>query len=277
MRRSLAVLALALATTVSAQQIRTDGAEREGATFNVLIPIAGDVAGANGTHFQTDVTLANRSPFPAHVGVFWLPQGRSGSVTTPIAELDLAANTTRFFPAFVTDVLHQTGLGAFFVRALKPDGTTNFDALIDVYARIWTPSPNGAPGTFSQGIYGASLRGPGVDDFQPVDGWIYGLRQNADFRTNYGIVNLENAPRTFDIIADGDNGAHFTRTVTLPAASMIHDPLPQGQNFGQVTIRISIHQEIPPTFDLRWCGFGSTVDNRTGDAWYSKVQGTYLH
>lgn len=143
-----------------------------------------------------------------------------------------------------------------------------------MYARIWSPARTGS-GTFSQGIYGATLTGPGTDDLQPITAWIYGLRQDANFRTNYGIVNLADAPRSFTIVATGETGARFERHVTLPAASMLHDSLPFAQNFGPLTFEMVIDYVIPPQVSLPWTGFASSVDNQTGDAWYSKAQAAY--
>ena len=249
-------------------------ADREAAVPQVLIPIAGDVPGANGTHFQTEVTISNRGTSTVRAAIFWLPQNQSGSLTTPVRTLTLDPQTTLYFPRFVTEILGQAGLGAFVVRALNDDGSTNQNARLDVYARVWTPAGTG-PGTYSQGIYGATLTGPGTDDLQPIPAWVYGLRQDADFRTNYGIVNLADAPRTFTITVSGETGQRFERTVTLPAASMIHEPLPPERVFGALTIGMVIHQLPSAQVSLPWTGFASSVDNHTGDAWYSKAQGSY--
>ena len=274
MRRLPILLFTLLLASTAAAQIHSQAADREAAVANVLIPIAGDVPGAFGTLFQTDVTIANRTGAVARAGIFWLPQDRSGSLTVPVRVLTLQPNTTLFFPRFVTDTLGLTGLGAFVVRALNEDGSTNQSGHLDVFARIWTPARSGG-GTYSQGIYGSTLGGPGTDDLQPIPAWVYGLRQDANFRTNYGIVNLADAPRTFTITATGETGARFERTVTLPAASMLHEALPQDRNFGALTIEMVVHYVIPPAVSLPWTGFGSSIDNRSGDPWYSKAQASY--
>jgi hypothetical protein len=265
---------LLLVSTTILGQPRSDVADREASVAAVLLPIAGEVPGAFGTQFQTDVTIANRTQAEVRVGVFWLPQNRSGSMTVPVQTLTFAPNTTRFFPRFVSDTLGETGLGAVVVRALNDDGSTNSSAHLDAYARIWTPARIGG-GTYSQGIYGSTLAGPGTDDLQPISAWIYGLRQDASFRSNYGIVNLADGARTFDIVAVGENGARYERTVTLPACSMLHESLPQGKLFGQVTYEMVVHYVVPFNLSLAWTGFGSSVDNVTGDAWYSKAQAAY--
>jgi hypothetical protein len=162
-------------------------------------------------------------------------------------------------------------------RAMNADGSININGRIDAYARIWTPAPSGQTGTYSQGVYASTLGGPGTDDLQPISASIYGLVQDGiDFRTNYGIVNLANGPRTFDIVVIGETGARFERTVTLPAASMIHEALPLGQRFGQLTIDVAVQFiSAPGIITYPWTAFGSSVDNRSGDAWYSKAQAHY--
>lgn len=274
MRRFLALLPLVLLASTGMAQVHADAADREAAVANVLIPVAGDVPGAFGTQFQTDVTVANRTGSTVRVAFFWLPQGRSGSITVPVHTMELAPTSTTFFPRFVSDTLEQTGLGAFIARAVNDDGSTNQNGRIDVYARIWTPTPTGV-GTYSQGVYGTTLTGPGTDDLQPIPAWVYGLRQDAGFRTNYGIVNLSAEPRTFTVTATGETGARFTRDITIPGASMIHEPLPPTQSFGPLTLEMVIHYVIPPAVSLPWAGFASSVDNFTGDAWYSKAQAAY--
>jgi len=185
-----------------------------------------------------------------------------------------APSATTFFPRFVTKTLGQTGLGAIVARAIHGDGSTNQNGRIDMFARTWTPTRSGL-GTYSQGVYGTTLTGPGTDDLQPIPAWVYGLRQDANFRTNYGIVNLAAESRTFTVTATGEDSAHFARDITLPGASMIHESLPQGQRFGAVTLEMVIHYVFPPLVSMQWAGFASSVDNITGDAWYSKAQASY--
>ncbi|HEX7154218.1 MAG TPA: hypothetical protein VF618_22210 [Thermoanaerobaculia bacterium] len=270
----LLALCLVLFAPCGFAQVRPDAADREAAVPNVLIPIAGEVAGAFGTRFQTDVTMANRTAVAARVAIFWLPQGRSGSITVPLRTLTLPPHSTTQFPRFVSETLGQTGLGAFIARAVNDDGTTNFSGRIDVYARIWSPAHTGQ-GTYSQGVYGTTLLGPGTDDLQPIHAFVYGLRQDANFRTNYGLVNLMSEPRGFTITVTGENGSSYARDIMVPGASMIHEPLPPEQHFGALTIEMMIHYVAPPQVSLPWAGFASSVDNFTGDAWYSKAQAAY--
>jgi hypothetical protein len=248
-------------------------ADREAARSEIMIPVAGTVDGANGTRFQTDVTLADRAD-GARVDVYWLPQGRTGSAT-PVLRLQLQPNSDQFFPDFVRTSLGQTGLGTIIFRAVKEDGSADPFARIDAYARIWTRMPNGS-GTMSQGVPATTLHSPKVDDFQPIRGNLYGLRQDALFRTNIGIINLSQRELTFTVHILFAGGSR-TVSYTLPPRSMIQSPLPAG-NFGPVSVQIAPEQVTPPRLDLGpWTGYGSSIDNLTGDAWYSKIQTSYLH
>ncbi len=253
-------------------------ADREAAQAVVVIPVAGTVSGANGTRFQTDLTIAapgNGTGQPSLIDVYWLPQDREGSAT-PITRLVLPYQATRFYEDFVTNQLHESGLGAIVLQAVNEDGTLDLRGNIDAFARVWTRVPNG-PGTTSQSIYGSTRYSPKIDDFQPIPGRIYGLRQDANFRTNVGLVNLSDQQMTITvaIAPDSGTGSHFE--VSLLPRSMTQRPLPSG-SFGPLTLRLSQHQHTPPSFNLgRWTAYGSSIDNTTGDAWYSKMQAEYLH
>jgi len=242
-----------------------------------MIPIAGTVAGSNNTRFQTDVTIATQSfnPAPVLIDVYWLPEDARGS-GAPVTRLTLPPRAVEFYEDFVTRTLGRTGLGAIILRAVKSDGTPDLAARIDAFARVWTPLPGGN-GTTSQAIHASTLYSPAVDDFQPVAGVIYGLRQDSQFRTNYGIVNMSEKRMGFFVEFRSTTGVVRTETVSLEPNSMTQRPAPSTA-FGPLTISITPDQEIPPTFDIGpWTAYGSSIDNRTGDAWYSKAQAAYPH
>jgi hypothetical protein len=268
---SILLLAVLTASSVFA------AADREASRAAVMIPVAGTVPGAFGTRFQTDLTIATQGhhPAPVHIDVYWLPQNEPGS-TAPAARLTLQPRAIEFYEDFVTRTLGKTGLGSILLRAVNADGTPDLAARIDAFARVWTPVPEGA-GTTSQAVHASTLYSPPVDDFQPVPGVIYGLRQDAAFRSNFGIVNMSDKTMTFTVsfLSPGSQ----TRQERLPveARSMIHQPVPAG-TFSALTITVTPDQETPPTLNIgAWTAYGSSIDNRTGDAWYSKAQAAYPH
>lgn len=260
-------------------------ADREASRPTVMIPVAGTVAGAHGTRFQTDLTITNQSPGgeATRIDVYWLPQDLPGS-GTPVARLELAPWAVEFHEDFVSRTLNRSGLGAIILRAVHADGTPDPAARIDAFARIWTPIPGGA-GTASQGVHASTLNFPQLDDLQAIPGRIYGLRQGAGFRSNYGLVNMSSKPLTFIVtFLTGSSGTvneqSRSELVVVAAQSMTHRAVPS-QMQGQLMISIVADQDRSigdPTAPLQpWAAYGSTVDNVSGDGWYSKAQASYPH
>lgn len=252
-------------------------ADREASRAAIIIPVAGTVPGANGTFFQTDLTLTNRtiSAQPLLVDVFWLPRDVRGT-GAPVTRLTLSPGAINFYEDFVTRTLHQQGIGSIVLRAVNADGSANQAGRIDAFARIWTPVPGGA-GTTSQSVHASTLYQIPSDDLQPIAGMIYGLRQDTNFRSNYGIVNLTADRQTYSV-SFLTNGRTHTETVSVEGNSMTHRPVPASET-GPLTIAITVG----------WCGicgatplptyvaYGSSIDNHSGDAWYSKAQAAYPH
>jgi hypothetical protein len=242
-----------------------------------MIPVAGTVSGANGTRFQTDVTLTTQghSPFPVLVDVYWLPQNVRGT-GAPVIRLTLQPGSIVFYEDFVTRSLGKSGLGTVIFRTVKEDGTPDLAGRIDAFARVWTRVPGGN-GTMSQGIHASTLYSPPIDDFQPVSGMIYGLRQDAGFRANYGVVNMGEKTLGFNVAFLVNGTRQHQETVLLEPHSMTQRPVPTVV-FGPLTIVVTPHQESPANFNVGpWTAYGSSVDNLTGDAWYSKAQAAYPH
>jgi hypothetical protein len=252
-------------------------ADREAARSTVMIPVVGTVPGANGTRFQTDLTISNRTTNTTIVEVYWLPQNVSGT-GVPAAQLTLQSFETRLYEDFVRVTLGKSGLGAVILRGTREGGTSgNEDVLIDAYARVWTPANDGG-GTFSAGIPASTLYGPKVDDFEPIAGHVYGLRQDRDFRSNFGIVNMGARTLTFAVYANtNDAPVSVPFIVTVPPNSMVQRAVPFGI-YGGLTLTIFPQQTTPPVLDLGpWTAYGTSVDNATGDAWFSKAQASRLH
>ena len=167
--------------TVHAQSILYNGSARA-----VLIPAAGSVRGSNGTFFRSDITFVNYNDADQRVGVIWMQNGAAApetfTMTVPGARPPFTLND------FVGTTLQRTGLGALLFVPVDISGNPDLDdSAIDIFSRIWTPQPN-ATGTVSQPF-------PGVDpdnltgDYEAL---VLGLRQDSAYRTNVGIVNLNN-------------------------------------------------------------------------------------
>jgi hypothetical protein len=239
-----------------AAQIRPKVIDVDWETYAFLIPAAGSLAGNFGTFFRSDVTLANRRSVDQIIAVLWVARGVNNS-SSPVQRFTLRANTTTVISDFVSRSLGKSGLGSIVVIAQDSAGNVDTLGQIDGFSRIWTNQP-GAPGTVSQ-------------DFPPVGvqdslatSYGYGLRQDEQYRTNVGLVNLYETAQTFTIAVSGLRGS-TTFTVTVQPYSMEQPALPAGI-YGDLYLRIS----SGPNLNW-WSAYGTSVDNITGDGWVSHV------
>jgi len=236
------------------------GAVRPGRPAGFLIPVAGNVQGANGTYFQSDVTLANWKTSSQDVLLAWLPQGLDGT-SGPSFRLTLPPSTVSTATT-IRDLIGKLGLygvGSLVVIAIGADENLDPAGAIDGFSRIWTRQP-GSSGSVSQSFAAISTDALREQD----DAIALGLRQDDEFRTNVAIVNLDTQPRQFLVVARGDEGG-ATTTVDVPALSIVQVALPE-QARGAITVTF---HPVGGTTAFSWAACGSSIDNVTGDSWFS--------
>lgn len=228
-----------------------------------LIPAAGNLQGQGGTYFRSDVTLTTYGDFDQDILIVWIPRGVDGrgqpAFRTTIPS-DVPPVTIRDF----VGELGLSGLGALLVIGVE-SGTTTPDenALIHGFSRIWTPQP-GSSGTVSQ-PFAAQDADMMVDELAGV---AIGLRQDAAFRTNAGIVNLGVTTRTFTVGVAGET-LETSFDMTLPPLSMQQVAIPAG-SYGAVTLVF-----FSDGGEEGWAAYGTTNDNVTGDGWVSAASLPY--
>ena len=231
-----------------------------------IIPAAGSVAGSNGTFFKSDVTLANRRSSPQVVEIGFISRGVNNG-SKPTQKFTIPANTTTIDNDFIGAVLHETGLGTLLVVAvtgLQAGAPVDDLAEIDGFSRIWTPQPIQPGASSSIGTVSQAFESIDLED-NLATSYGYGLKADANFRTNVGLVNLYSTSNTFTINIIGTGGnTQFTQTVN--PFSMEQPAVPAG-NWGDFYIRIT---SAASNFNW-WSAYGTTVDNRTGDGWVSHV------
>jgi hypothetical protein len=225
-----------------------------------IIPVAGNLQGGNGTFFKSDITLANRRSVPQVISIGFLRRGLNNG-SAAVQNFTLPANFTDIERDFVGTVLNTTGLGTLLIVARTMTGAgapIDTNAQIDGFSRIWTPQP-GAVGTVSQAFESIDLE----DSLSTSYG--YGLRQDAGFRTNVGLVNLYDTPNTFTVDVVGVSGQTSFQQTVQPY-SMEQPSLPGGV-FGDLYIKVT-----SSSTNLNWwSAYGTSVDNVTGDGWVSHV------
>jgi hypothetical protein len=223
----------------------------------LLIQGAANLVGKNGEHFVSDVTISNKRKYPQDVFVYWLAADQDNTAATAKYSATLDKQTSYDFENFVSTTLNESGLGAVLIFSW--DSIDNFytcglDDELDVVSRIRTP----IPGTEGD----ASLSFPAVavgDPSETGPTYAIGLKQNADFRTNVGIVNLDGQAHTFTVEVLG-TGISTSFELTIPPYSLSQSAIPAG-NFGNLRLRVT------PDAEVEYSVYGVSVDNRTGDGW----------
>jgi hypothetical protein len=234
-----------------------------------VIPAAGSAPGGGGAlFFRSDVTLVNYDSTAQDVVAVWWASGTSNPLATSgstVTRLTLQPFTFNTYPDFVATTLHQSGLGS--VAVIPVSGNSfDFAAGIDGFSRIFTKQP-GSNGTVSQEF-------PGVDpDSLSIftEGVSLGLRQDADYRTNWGIVNVDDVAHAFKVTFLGENNQSQSVNVTVPAFGMTQQPAPAG-TFGALNIVFDV---TDTNNFISWLAYASSTDNTTGDGWVSIASADY--
>jgi hypothetical protein len=264
MRTPLLLATLFLALTTFAQQSQdissNDLIVPQSAAPQVVIPVTGNAAGANGTYFRTDVNVINLRNATQRVALYWLPQGTSGS-TLPVRLIDFNPLSGLSSEDFVGEVLERQGLGAIQFIAVNPDGTPDPNGLLHVTSRIWTPRPDAGEGTMSQ-TFPAIIRGAATQSTLKA---IFGQRRSAQYRLNAGVMNPAATTQRFRVTAhiSGTAGTDTQVQEFDVLARSIQQITVGGTSSG--TVQVLIENITGTAGD--WHGWASSVDNQSGDAW----------
>jgi hypothetical protein len=242
--------------------VRPNVIEYETADSAFLIPAAGSVQGSNGTFFRSDVTIGNFNGVDQNIGVGFLVQGQDNT-KQPLTHFIVPANSVVTINDFVATQLKTSGLGALIFFAFDAAGaTTDTEAFIDGFSRIWTPQPgttNG--GTVSQSFPAVSL----LDSSDNFTAFTMGLRADSNFRTNAGIVNLDTVAHTWTV-ASINTGQSMTVVVQPFSLSQPGVPVSFGSSAGNLSLTFDVDAT-----QFFWSAYASSVDNRTGDGWVSRA------
>lgn len=256
--KSAALLLSLIAVTVSAQEIAPNNLVQPlEYNYQLLIPVAGNTPGSNGTFFRSDINIINFRSVEQRIRLRWLPQGRSGLDLAP-REMVLPASAGFFAEDFVSTVMEQTGLGAIQIVAIRSDGQPDVEARLYATSRIWTPHPT-AGGTMSQTF--PTLPMVSRSDAPPK--WIYGVRRDERYRLNIGIVNTSGVKQTFSVQTGGagsNPGGEFVPIDVEPFSVSQVNVTGSATGSFQIVVRSNSGSAL-------WEAWASSIDNVTGDAW----------
>lgn len=249
-------ISIALASTLGASGLSTP----KTSSNQIIIPAAISAEGANGTYFRSDIRITNLRDTAQLVVLYWAPSGAAGPADFELVELE--SGETFASDDFVAEVLHESGIGAVGVQALDDASEVDPDALLHVTSRVWTLQP-GTEGTSSQAFAPIA-----AEDVFAEHVFIIGHTRNEQYRTNIGIVNLDEVARTFDVTVSGETPTLLPEVyqVTVPAFSMTQFPT---EGAPQNRLRVDIEQQADAggTRSPFWIAYASSVDNVTGDGW----------
>lgn len=230
----------------------------------ILFPAAGSVRGAGGEFFRSEVSLDG---YPDRVIVVWLGRDATGEPPTFEVKINDQYGYPKTYSDFVGETLGLEGaLGALWFVPVDDEGNYDPAGVLDGFSRIWTNQP-GRTGTVSQQFQA-------VDPFSfewYTDAIAYGLQHNPQYRTSWGIVNLDDEPHRFTVFPTSLlNNRQDNIEVTVNAYSMKQAGLSRDLDFGPngmfVVTRLRDdwpEGEDPPVF----VAYASSTDNQTGDGW----------
>jgi hypothetical protein len=237
-----------------------------GFSYQILVPVAINASGRNNTFFHTDYFLVNGRGAIQEILIAFLAAGVT-NVGQPALRFQLNPNTTYSVTDFLgagAGRLNKTGVGSLLiVGVLSGTNTADTGALLYGAARIWTFEPGStATNSFTEWAVDPRLI---HGDF---NGIAVGGRQNADFRANFGLINLDaTRSRTFTALFFG--GSSMQMSVTLPPLSMAELAVPAITPTDSGYFLANFFPN--DTDDFQWNGFVVTADNISGDAWLSPV------
>jgi hypothetical protein len=224
----------------------------------IVIPIAGTGYGQHGSVFHSDIAITAGDGYgDLRVAIAWLPVGRDASedrvryMTLP-GDFD---NGAVVYP----DGFGLTGFGAIVIAAVDSNGALKAEFThVRADVRVWSTA--NCPGEASLS-YRSMTHWLGADR-----GTAIGLTVDDGFRTNAGIVNADAAPHTWRVRSTSlIDGSSYDSEITVAAASSAIVGLAPGT---EGPISVTIESTSP---DLSWTGWAASVDNRSGDPWYSSL------
>jgi hypothetical protein len=163
------------------------------AARRLVVPVVLDVLGAAGSHYTTELTLANDGAFATPVDLFYRP-ALGTSTGVPFVTLTLAAGQQTTIPDVIA-YLRTHGLNVPDASSGPQAGTLtvefrnlfSLDAPRTVaIARTTTPNPNAATGGAFGVAYPAATKGGGAR----ASALVPGLARSASVRSNLAVVHL---------------------------------------------------------------------------------------
>jgi len=224
----------------------------DAATTDLLFPVLGKIPG-----WQSDVMLINYRPVAQVLHIFFMAQGQNNASATPYTYTLPANRMVYWHDFFGTGLGISNGLGSIMILAVNAGGSADSQALIDGSARLF--QTDAAGGTLAQMFPSVPVH----DVPAGTGATAVGLRSDAHFRTNAGVVNFDSVARTFTVSIVAASVSSFT--IDVPPYSMMQVRIPNDGSYGDIALQFT------STATNFWSAYGASVDNISGDSWSAHV------
>jgi len=218
--------------------------------YTYVIPAAAHVSGLKGTTWVTDAVIHNPSAtLAADVSLYFLERDKAnaGAVGTTI---QVSPGTSATLPDIVKETFGSDNLsGAVYLGSNVP---------VLVSSRTYNNAPDGTYGQYIAGIRTTNAIGTGPR------ARVIQLSKTAEFRTNFGLVNV--SPTSISVLVDlyRSNGYYIgSKSYSLP---------PFGYMQETNIIDTFVPADVPDAYAVvqltsagNFVAYASIVDNRTGD------------
>ncbi len=247
-RLVFAVVAVAMLAAPSVQALNPG--------YEHFVAAAGRGPGAEGSFWVTDLYAFNPNEFPVDVEIYWLWRDQDNSMAEPV-EVTIPALTSVTVPDIISSVFGQEqAYGGFRIVGLNGlvAGSTYIYDRNGPYGQAFEAVP----------VEGALYAVEGTLRFSTLSfTQIFGIAENADFRTNFVGVGIDPNGTTFDLrVVDGSGAVVLAVDgVTLGAWEPKLWPLADlgvtGLNGGYIQVKVTSGAAIFA---------GSKISNVTNDA-----------
>ena len=224
----------------------------DAATTDLLFPVLGKIPG-----WQSDVMLINYRSVAQVLHIFFMAQGQNNASATPYTYTLPANRMVYWHDFFQTGLGISNGLGSIMILAVNSSGAADSQALIDGSARLF--QTDAAGGTLAQMFPSVPVH----DVPAGTGATAVGLRSDAQFRTNAGVVNFDSVARTFTVSIVAASVSSFT--ISVPPYSMMQVRIPNDGSYGDIALQFTSN-----TTNF-WSAYGASVDNISGDSWSAHV------
>ena len=224
-----------------------------------VVPVVANNAGQEGTYWRSDVNVLNVSGEDTRIQMQLFPNtGPGGGAYEPRTSdpIDIPAGQQRAFTNVVQSVFGMPETyGTLWIYSL--DGKP-----LVITSRTYTP---GGGGTYGQDVNSVLVA---------ANAWIAGVEHDSLYRTNVGIFWPWSQSTQFTVeVFDATGQQVGSGTVTFVDAGLQQLSLDTFGVSGLVSgwVKISASDAMSV-----WYAYGSTVDQKTGDAVYRVAQGHQL-